>query len=171
MWCFCIFSCNRGGDSDFRIFHFALYSPPVNSHCLDTSVKCTFYMLPISHFIPAHKTQHRPYIILIYRFCLSLSLSLKPNTHRRRDETVLSRRCRRCVHEFATTADGFSQIPTTWQSFRVIGRGSSENDWRNKKTSGVKHKPVRNCRSGTDVPGGIKMCGPAIFILARHLRN
>jgi len=22
--------------SDFRIFHFALYSPPVNGHCLDT---------------------------------------------------------------------------------------------------------------------------------------
>ena len=27
----------------------------------------------------------------------------------------------------------FSQIPTTWQSFRVIRRGSSENEWRNKK--------------------------------------
>ena len=34
---------------------------------------------------------------------------VKPNTHRRRrrDETVLSRR--RCVHEFATTADGFER--------------------------------------------------------------
>ena len=46
----------------------------------------------------------------------------------------------------------FSQIPTTWQSFRVIGRGSSENVWRNKKkeedTSAVKHKPVRNGGSG-----------------------
>ena len=27
----------------------------------------------------------------------------------------------------------FSQIPTMWQSFRAIGRGSSENEWRNKK--------------------------------------
>ena len=35
-------------------------------------------------------------------------VGLKPNTHRRRDETrVSSRRRRRCVHEFATTADGF----------------------------------------------------------------
>ena len=45
----------------------------------------------------------------------------------------------------------FSQIPTTWQSFRAIGRGSSENEWRNKKkkdTSRVKHKPVRNGGSG-----------------------
>jgi len=49
-----ICSCNRGGDSDFRIFHFTLYSPPVNGHCLDTSVKCennfAFYTLPNSHF-------------------------------------------------------------------------------------------------------------------------
>jgi len=62
-------SCNRGGDSDFRIFHFAVYWPPVNGHCLDTSVKCehnaafyfAFYTLPnshfrISHFIPAPVT-------------------------------------------------------------------------------------------------------------------
>jgi len=35
-----------------------------------------------------------------------------PNTHRRRDETVLSRRRRRCVHEFATS----------WRQFRrVVG--------------------------------------------------
>ena len=27
----------------------------------------------------------------------------------------------------------FSHIPTMWQSFRAIGRGSSENEWRNKK--------------------------------------
>ena len=26
-----------------------------------------------------------------------------------------------------------SQIPIMWQSFRAIGRGSSENEWRNKK--------------------------------------
>jgi len=43
----------------------------------------------------------------------------------------------------------FSQIPTTWQSFRAIGRGSLENEWRNKTrkkedTSRVKHKPVRH---------------------------
>jgi len=45
----------------------------------------------------------------------------------------------------------FSHIPTMWQSFRAIGRGSSENEWRNKKkkdTSRVKHKPVRNGCSG-----------------------
>jgi len=32
-----------------------------------------------------------------------------------------------------------------WQSFRAIGRGTSENAWRKKerKTSAVKHKPVR----------------------------
>jgi len=45
----------------------------------------------------------------------------------------------------------FNQIPTMWQSFRAIGRGSSENEWRNKKkevTSAVKHKPVRNGGSG-----------------------
>ena len=37
-----------------------------------------------------------------------------------------------------------------WQSFMAIGRGSSENEWRNKKqdTSRLKHKPVRNYRSG-----------------------
>jgi len=34
-----------------------------------------------------------------------------PNTHRRRDETVLSRRCRRCVHEFATTCSS-RRLPT-----------------------------------------------------------
>jgi len=40
----------------------------------------------------------------------------------------------------------FSQIPTMWQSFRAIGRGSSENPWRNKKkTSGAKYKPVLGC--------------------------
>ena len=27
----------------------------------------------------------------------------------------------------------YGQIPTMWQSFRAIGRGSSENEWRNKK--------------------------------------
>ena len=38
-----------------------------------------------------------------------------------------------------------------WQSFRAIGRGSSENAWRKKEdTSRVKHSP-----SGTTVPGGL----------------
>ena len=39
------------------------------------------------------------------------------------------------------------QIPTMWQSFRAIGRGSSENAWR-KKTSAAEYKPVRNGGSG-----------------------
>jgi len=38
----------------------------------------------------------------------------------------------------------FSHILTMWQSFRAIGRGTSENAWRKKETSAVKHKPVRN---------------------------
>ena len=42
----------------------------------------------------------------------------------------------------------FRQVLITWQSFRAIGRGSSEDDWRNKITSRVKHKPVRNGGSG-----------------------
>ena len=48
--------------------------------------------------------------------------NLKPNTHRRRrrDETVLSRRCRRCVHEFATTADGFGDANA--QRSAAVGR-------------------------------------------------
>jgi len=42
-----------------------------------------------------------------------------------------------------------SQIPTMWQSFRAIGRGTSEKAWREKEdTSRVKHKPVRNGGSG-----------------------
>jgi len=41
----------------------------------------------------------------------------------------------------------FSQIPTMWQSFRAIGRGSSENAWP-KKTSVAEYKPVRNGGSG-----------------------
>jgi len=39
------------------------------------------------------------------------------------------------------------QIPTMSQSFRAIGRGSSENAWR-KKTSAAEYKPVRNGGSG-----------------------
>jgi len=36
-----------------------------------------------------------------------------------------------------------------WQSFRAIDRGISEKAWRKKKkTSAVKHKPVRNGGSG-----------------------
>jgi len=35
--------------------------------------------------------------------------SIMPNTHRRRDETVLSRRRRRCEHEFATSS---RRLPT-----------------------------------------------------------
>jgi len=48
--------------------------------------------------------------VLILHWMFSQSC-LKPNTHRRRrrDETVLSRRRRRCVHEFATTTDGFER--------------------------------------------------------------
>jgi len=43
----------------------------------------------------------------------------------------------------------FSQIPTIWQSFRAIVRGSSEHPWRNKKkTSAAEYKPVRNSGSG-----------------------
>jgi len=39
-----------------------------------------------------------------------------PNTHRRRDETVLSRRRQRCEHEFATS----------WRQFRrVVGVNTS----------------------------------------------
>jgi len=37
-------------DSDFRIFYFALYSPPVNGHCLDTSVRVKIISHCISHF-------------------------------------------------------------------------------------------------------------------------
>jgi len=33
--------------------------------------------------------------------------------------------------------------PIMWQSFRAIGRGTSENAWR-KKTEAAKQKPVRN---------------------------
>jgi len=50
----------------------------------------------------------------------------------------------------------FSQIPTMWQSFRAIGRGTSENAWRKKKTSAVKHKPVRNGGSGRPNEHGYK---------------
>jgi len=39
------------------------------------------------------------------------------------------------------------QFPIMWQSFRAIGRGISEKAWW-KKTSAVKHKPVRNGCSG-----------------------
>jgi len=39
-------------------------------------------------------------------------------------------------------------MPITWQSFRAIGRLISEKAWRKNKTSAVKHKPVRNYRSG-----------------------
>ena len=45
----------------------------------------------------------------------------------------------------------FSQIPTMWQSFRAIGRGSSEHPWRNKK----KHLGQNVSPSGTTVPGGL----------------
>jgi len=43
------------------------------------------------------------------------SYSLMPNTHRRlrRDETVLSRRRRRCEHEFATIVDSFV-VSSVW---------------------------------------------------------
>ena len=41
------------------------------------------------------------------------------------------------------------QIPTKWQSFRAIGRGSSENAWR-KKNLRQNISP-----SGTVVPGGL----------------
>jgi len=40
-----------------------------------------------------------------------------------------------------------SQIPIMWQSFGAIGRWISE-IWLPKKTSAVKHKPVRNDGSG-----------------------
>jgi len=43
------------------------------------------------------------------------------------------------------------QIPTMWQSFTAIGRGSSENAWRNKK-----HLRQNISPSGTVVPGGLK---------------
>jgi len=66
----------------------------------------------------------------------------------------------------------FRQFPTMWPSFTAIGRGTSENAWRKNEerkktsrafykssryyvraaykedTSRVKHKPVRNYRSG-----------------------
>ena len=43
----------------------------------------------------------------------------------------------------------FSQIPTIRQSFRAIGRGTSENAWRKKekKTSRVKHKSYLSCQA------------------------
>jgi len=53
-----------------------------------------------------------------------------------------------CPPNFCSGIIKYSQIPNMWQSFRAIGRGSSENAWRNKKTSAVKHKPVRNGYSG-----------------------
>ena len=51
----------------FRIFNFALYSPHVNGHCLDTGVKCeknfafyfAFYTLPNSHFRIIHQPVYR----------------------------------------------------------------------------------------------------------------
>jgi len=54
----------------------------------------------------AFQSIHTPTLLLT----LSVStIYLKPNTHRRRRRNcfVASRRRRRCVHEFATTADGF----------------------------------------------------------------
>ena len=49
---------------------------------------------------------------------------------------------------FWTAITKYGQIPTMWQSFTVIDRGSSENAWQKKDTSRVKHKPVRNGYSG-----------------------
>jgi len=42
------------------------------------------------------------------------------------------------------------QIPIMWQSFRAIGRGSSENAWRKKLRQNISP-------SGTVVPGGLIM--------------
>jgi len=50
--------------------------------------------------------------------------------------------------EFLEWVIKLHQIPTMWQSFRAIGRRTSENEWRKKITSRVKHKPVRNGCSG-----------------------
>ena len=40
--------------------------------------------------------------------------------------------------QFWTCIIKFSQFLIMWQSFRAIGRGSSENAWRNKKTWGTR---------------------------------
>jgi len=48
---------------------------------------------------------------------------------------------------FWTLLGDSSKISIMWQSFAAIGRGTSEM-WLPKKTSRVKHKPVRNGGSG-----------------------
>ena len=52
-----------------------------------------------------------------------------PNTHRRRDETVLSRRCRRCVHEFTTTCSS-RRLPTVSIDNLETGQTDSIAVWR-----------------------------------------
>ena len=61
---------------------------------------------------------------------------LKPYTHRRRrrDETVLSHRRRRCVHEFATTSDGFGDANAQrsrrpWPSLQYCSQWVTTADW------------------------------------------
>jgi len=65
-------------------------------------------------------------------------LRLKAQCKMQRDETVLSRRRRRCVHEFATTADGFER--TTKPS------AASLQFWPRLPTGVFTPTTRRNCR-------------------------
>jgi len=49
-----------------------------------------------------------------------------------------------------------SQFPTMWPSFRAIGRGTSENAWRNKKKKKTSRAFYKSSR--TTVTGGLKRC-------------
>jgi len=49
--------------------------------------------------------------------------------------------------KFLEFSASFNPDSDTWQSFAEIGQGTSE-IWLPKKTSRVKHKPVRNGGSG-----------------------
>ena len=59
--------------------------------------------------------------------------SVKPNTHRRRDENcfVASRRRRRCVHEFATTADAVPTDSAMRTSLQFCSQWHRSTIWRN----------------------------------------
>jgi len=48
----------------------------------------------------------------------------------------------------------YSQSPTMWQSFRAIGRGSSEKPWRKYNERKIHHGKTIS-PSGTTVPGGL----------------
>jgi len=56
------------------------------------------------------------------------------------------------------------QIPTMWQSFRAIGRGTSENEWRNKKRldgqGRARREAARRCKSeckvNLDIPNSCR---------------